>query len=172
MADLALENVVLTNLKAYVIAADTTRLNRSNVLVVPFFDQPPMHWTDLMVQIKYPDVYPYGQGGWAYLQRIVFDIAIFKRQAQDPKKEWESVLTALNEAALVIRRRLNNYDGGTGGGSGSTLPLAIHLFDGNQTMSPRVLQNTKGEYDKTCAWTAFRMWGLHGTSVEGFKFTS
>lgn len=177
MADAAIENVLLTNLKAYVIATDTARFNRSNVQVVPFFDKPPQHYTDILIQIKYPDLYPYGQAGGCYLTRIVFDIAVFKRQQRDPKKEWESILTDLNEAALIVRQRLNNYNGGSVGSvanpSGAYLPLPIHLFDSHQTMSPRILQNDKGEYVKDVAWTAFRMWGLAAaSSVTRFKSPS
>lgn len=124
-----------------------------------------MQWTDLLVELRYPEVYPYGQAGWSYLQRFTFDVAIFKRLAADPHSQYEAVLTALAEDNLILRQRLNNYNGGVGSGSGATLPLAIHLFDSHQVMSPRVLAGEK----KTCMWTSFRMWGLAGTSVDLFK---
>lgn len=164
MADIAVENILTTNLKAYIIALDTTRFNRSNVLIVPKFTEPPMHWTDIMVQIRYPEVMPFGQAGWSYVQRITYDIAIFKRNSKDPKKEWEAILTDLGECNRLIRMRVNNYNGGAGTG----LPLPIRLFDSHQVMTPRTLEDEEGRLIKDVAWTSFRAWGLAGNVVENF----
>lgn len=164
MADNASENLLTLNLKAYIIAMDTTRFNRSNVLVVPSFTEPPMHFSDAMVQIRFPEVYPYGQGGYSYLQRITYDIAVFKRQNRDPKREWESVLTDLAETLALIRRRINDYDGGAGLG----LPLPIRLYDSHQVMRPQTLADDEGRVIKDVAWTAFRCWGVIATTLPEF----
>ncbi len=171
MADAAIENIVATNLKAWIIAGNTTLFNRSNVLIVPVFTQPPMGTTDLLCQIR-PELYIYGQAGWAYMQRINVDIALFKRAAVDIKREWEGIITALNESLLLLRMRVNNYNGGSGTGAGTTLPMAIHFYDSNQTMSPRLMEDKKGEIVKDALWTSFRVWGLTGSNVSEFKSPS
>lgn len=168
MPDSAIENVVAENVKAYLISG-INRLNTSNCLLVPRFDQPPMHWTDIMCQIKFPDVYPYGHAGWTYGQKITIEIACFKRCSKDPKKRWDAVLTDLAEANLLIRQRLNGYTGGTGTAPIPNPPLTIPLFDSNQTMSPRVLQDDAGQIVKECLWVATRFWGTTFSSVDRFQ---
>lgn len=168
MPDAAIENVLVTNLKAYLVAQLPTRLTNSNVLIVPYFDKPPFHYTDIMVQIRYPEVYPYGQAGYVYAQKMTIDIAVFKRENRDPKKYWEALLTDLAEANLQLRKIVNGYDGGTMTPNGG-LPLAIRLYDSQQSMNPRILTNDKGEVVKDCAWTAFRVWGMAGTHFDLFK---
>ena len=168
MADAAIENVLVTNLKAYLIAQLPTRLTASNVLIVPYFDHPPFSFTDVLVQIRSPEVYPYGQGGYVYAQKFTLDIAVMKRKNQDPKKYWEAVVTDLAEANLQLRKIVNGYDGGTMSPNGG-LPLAIRLYDSNQSMSPRVMTNQKGEVLKDILWTAFRCWGVFATHFDLFK---
>lgn len=163
MSDVAIQNIVGTAVLARLrsISSSLIKLSHRNCILVPDFYHIPAKWTNELLQVKQPSVYPYGMGGGAYLQKVTVSFALFVRCNADPKGEHDAQLTKLDEKAYLCRRYLTDFSAGS---------LQINLYDSEQLMSARpYVIASDGSFDKEIVWTTWTSWGMFAQELEDVK---